>query len=131
MTGNRDRSSTVEILLLLVILAAGFAVRVYDLKDPPLDFHATRQLRSAILSRAFYYQDASNADLSLVSQSKTLAQLETYEPPIMEWLVSRVNNDWTGCFLDRAHFQRIFLVAGRALPVSHRTKTGIGMERPD
>ncbi|NMA11870.1 MAG: hypothetical protein GX933_01610 [Chloroflexi bacterium] len=91
MTGNRDRSSTVEILLLLVILAAGFAVRVYDLKDPPLDFHATRQLRSAILSRAFYYQDASNADLSLVSQSKTLAQLETYEPPIMEWLVSRVN----------------------------------------
>lgn len=92
MTINRrDRIRTVELILLLMILAAGFAVRIYDLKDPPLDFHATRQLRSAILSRAFFYQDAANADSALVSQSESLAQLETYEPPIMEWLVSRVN----------------------------------------
>ncbi len=91
MTIIKDRIRIAEIILLLVILAAGFAVRIYDLKDPPLDFHATRQLRSAILSRAFFYQDAADADTALVSQSKSLAQLETYEPPIMEWLVSRVN----------------------------------------
>jgi len=39
-----------------VIFILGFGIRLYDLTDPPLDFHATRQLFSAIISRGMYYQ---------------------------------------------------------------------------
>ena len=39
----------------LLILAAGLALRLFDLTDQPLDFHPTRQLRSAIIERGMYY----------------------------------------------------------------------------
>lgn len=41
---------------LLVILILGFAIRLYDLTDLPLDFHPTRQLLSALKARGMYYQ---------------------------------------------------------------------------
>lgn len=88
---SRNHSNAKILSLLLLILIAGFAVRLYDLKDPPLDFHATRQLRSAIITRAFYYNSLPGADPTLAERAGLLAQLETYEPPIMEWLVSRMN----------------------------------------
>ncbi|MCJ7702533.1 MAG: glycosyltransferase family 39 protein, partial [Anaerolineales bacterium] len=34
----------------------GLGIRLYDLTDPPLDFHSTRQLWSAIIARGIYYQ---------------------------------------------------------------------------
>ncbi len=43
-------------LSLFVILLLGFAIRMVDLTDPPLDFHSTRQLRSAIIARSLYYR---------------------------------------------------------------------------
>lgn len=41
---------------LLVILILGFAIRLYDLTDLPLDFHPTRQMLSALKARGMYYQ---------------------------------------------------------------------------
>lgn len=82
--------SLINLLVILLILA-GFAIRLYDLKDPPLDFHASRQLRSAIISRAFFYQATGDEGSLLSEQAETLSQLERYEPPIMEWLVSRMD----------------------------------------
>ena len=43
-------------ILVLVCLLAGLAVRLLDLTDPPLDFHPTRQLHSALIARGMYYQ---------------------------------------------------------------------------
>ncbi len=49
-------SRTAWIGSLLVILILGFAIRLYDLTDLPLDFHPTRQLLSALKARGMYYQ---------------------------------------------------------------------------
>ncbi|MCD6356555.1 MAG: glycosyltransferase family 39 protein [Anaerolineaceae bacterium] len=40
----------------LLALIVGISVRLYDIDDPPLDFHPTRQLHSAIIARGMYYQ---------------------------------------------------------------------------
>ena len=74
-------------ILLGLVFLLGFAIRVYDLKDPPLDFHPTRQLRSALISRAVYYQLDPTVDPDTRSLAKQLASLEVYEPPILESVV--------------------------------------------
>lgn len=74
-------------LVLVVVFGLGLAIRLYHASTPPLDFHATRQLRSAILARSVYYQLDQNADPVLRQQALDLAGLEIYEPPILETLV--------------------------------------------
>jgi len=39
-----------------VLLFAGLGIRLYDLTDPPLDFHSTRQMLSLSKARGMYYQ---------------------------------------------------------------------------
>ena len=73
--------------IFLIIFMLGGAIRLYDIKDPPLDFHLARQLRSAVITRAAYYQMDTSLDPQLRQQAQTLAQLEVYEPPILEQLV--------------------------------------------
>ncbi len=76
-----------QAVLALVVLL-GFAILQYELKDPPLDFHPTRQLRSAILARAVFYRLSPSADSLLRQRAAELAgSLEAYEPPIFEALV--------------------------------------------
>ncbi len=76
-------------LLLALIFLAGFGIRIYDLTDPPLDFHPTRQLRSAILARSFYYQMDAGADPALRELAVRMGNsLEVYEPPILEGLAA-------------------------------------------
>lgn len=48
-------------LLVGLIFAAGLALRLYDLNDPPLDFHPTRQLHSALIARGMYYENLPQA----------------------------------------------------------------------
>ena len=74
-------------LVIILIFATGFGIRLYDLMDPPLDFHLIRQLRSAIIARSVYYQMEPNIPADLVKQASDLASLEIYEPPIFENLV--------------------------------------------
>jgi uncharacterized membrane protein len=75
---------------LLVIFVAAFAIRLYDLNDPPLDFHPTRQLLSAIKARALYYRTKPEG-IPLerietgIRQAKLKAQIE---PVILEHLVA-------------------------------------------
>jgi 4-amino-4-deoxy-L-arabinose transferase-like glycosyltransferase len=76
-----------QFAILFLVLAAGFCIRIVDLKDPPLDFHAARQLRSAIISRSFYYQLDLQNDPVLRQKAVQLGQLEVYEPPMLEALV--------------------------------------------
>ena len=74
-------------LFLILVFLAGFAIRVYDLQDPPLDFHAVRQLRSALISRSVYYQLDKTLDPDLRQKALVTASLEEYEPPIFEQIV--------------------------------------------
>ncbi len=83
------RSFQMALLALVVLL--GFGIRVFDLTDPPLDFHPTRQLRSAILARSFYYQWNPAADPALREKAVAMGNsLEVYEPPILEALTAGV-----------------------------------------
>jgi hypothetical protein len=74
---------------LVLLFALGLGIRLYDLTDPPLDFHPTRQLGSAVIARGMYYQD-----LDTVSEDeRTLAvsmwrKREVYEPQILERVVA-------------------------------------------
>jgi 4-amino-4-deoxy-L-arabinose transferase-like glycosyltransferase len=49
-------SRVIRTTALILLLALGFAIRLYDLTDLPLDFHPTRQLFSALKARGMYYQ---------------------------------------------------------------------------
>lgn len=75
--------------LLAALLLLGLALRLYDLTDQPLDFHATRQLRDAIIARSLYYQMSGNTETEsyrlAVSFEKSTGQ---YEPPLLETLVA-------------------------------------------
>jgi len=75
------------ILGFLFLLAAG--VRLYRSADPPLNFHATRQYRSLIIARDFYFDHAA----SVPEWKKEVAQCSrqqqgVLEPPIMEFVVA-------------------------------------------
>jgi len=76
-------------LLLILLLGLGFAIRVYDLTDLPLDFHPTRQLLSLIKARGMYYQGRSDVpELQrqfAVQQWKSKAEIE---PEIVERLTA-------------------------------------------
>lgn len=49
-------------IVLIILYGLGFAIRMVDLTDPPLDFHPTRQLRSAIIARSMYYRSLPEED---------------------------------------------------------------------
>jgi hypothetical protein len=76
-------------LALLFTFALGLGIRLYDLTDPPFDFHATRQFRSAVIARGMYY-----ARLEAIVGERREAAIQQWqdeqqlEPPLLEWLVS-------------------------------------------
>jgi len=112
------RSDLLKILALVALLAIGFGLRMYDLTDQPIDFHPTRQLRSAIIARGMYYEMLPTADpvdreLAMSFWSST----GQYEPPILEKLVAYtyrlVGNEYL--WIARIYNSIIWLIAGLAL----------------
>ncbi len=76
-------------LIATLLFAVGLVIRLYDLSDLPLDFHATRQLHSILMARGMYYQNLETApqwqrDLA-VRQWKAEGLIE---PPVMERLTA-------------------------------------------
>jgi hypothetical protein len=76
-------------ILAACLLLGGLAVRLYDLTDPPLDFHPTRQLHSLIMARGMFYQEdpAIPADLRQLAVTQWKAE-GIIEPPFLEHLVA-------------------------------------------
>ncbi len=75
--------------LVVIILAVGVGIRVFDLTDVPLDFHGTRQLHSALIARGIYYQD--NPAVPQWQRDMAVAQWHgegLIEPQIFETLVA-------------------------------------------
>jgi hypothetical protein len=74
---------------LLIIIGAGLGIRILDLTDPPLDFHAWRQLRAAIITRGKYYSMDTSADPNIRLNAMELgAGHGRLEPEIFETLVA-------------------------------------------
>jgi hypothetical protein len=83
------RVFSLEGLFLFGLLFLGLGLRMINLTDPQLDFHPTRQLRSAIIARGMYYQNLPAADPQLRQAAMQIrATMEVYEPPILEQLVA-------------------------------------------
>jgi hypothetical protein len=74
--------------MVLGFMALGSFLRLVDLTDPPLDFHAWRQLRSANIARGLYYQMDRDANPALRERAIQLGKLEPLEPPLFERLVA-------------------------------------------
>ncbi len=76
-------------LSVLLLLCLGLGLRLYDLTDQPIDFHPTRQLRSAIIARGMYYKMQSGLDPELRQQAiAAWNSTGQYEPSILEYLVA-------------------------------------------
>ena len=76
---------------LIVIFVLGFGIRLYDLTDPPLDFHATRQLRSLLMARGLYHKWVDDPTVDEWKQQIAIDQWEGHqiiEPPIFEILTA-------------------------------------------
>lgn len=74
--------------LLCLLLASAFCVRLYGIGQPPLEFEPTRQYRSAIIARGYYFGNTDSVpggrrEIALIN--KEAEGLE--EPPITELIV--------------------------------------------
>ena len=74
---------------LVLLLLAGLGIRMYDLTDPPLDFHSTRQMLSFHKARGMYYEFRTDANPEkrafAIQQWKYGAAVE---PEILERIVA-------------------------------------------
>jgi hypothetical protein len=78
-----------QIAALVLLLALGLGIRLYDLTDLPLDFHPTRQLLSALKARGMYYEALT--DIPAEQRSFAIQQWKiraAIEPEIVERLVA-------------------------------------------
>jgi hypothetical protein len=79
------------ILIVLVagIVILGLGLRLFDLTDQPIDFHATRQLRNAVVARSIYYHLLPTADEETRQMAVAFANSTgQYEPPFLESIVA-------------------------------------------
>jgi Dolichyl-phosphate-mannose-protein mannosyltransferase len=75
--------------VIAALFLAALSIRLYQIDAPPLDFHPTRQYRSLIIARGFYF----NGLTSIPAWERQVAHFSqqkqgVLEPPIMEFLVS-------------------------------------------
>jgi len=86
---NEAVYATLYKLLILAIFAAGIGIRLYDLTDPPLDFHPARQIHSALMARGIYAKMGGTVPEQQQSQMIIMGITEgIIEPPINEYLVA-------------------------------------------
>lgn len=103
---------------LLLVFAAGLGIRLYDLTDPPLDFHPTRQLRSAVIARGMYF--ASLPETGDPHRTIAIAQWQQeslIEPPILERIAAglyRLTGS-EGLWVPRALSAVFWLLGGAAV----------------
>lgn len=86
---NNRKSNLIYWSLVIVLLAFGLGIRLYDITDPPFDYHTTRQFRGAVIARGMYYQMLPEADPELRSQAIDYwNSVSEYEPQILERLTA-------------------------------------------
>ena len=85
-------NKSLKFILIIFIFIAGFALRMVDFDDPPLDFHPARQMHSALMARGFYLKDGGYLEDRSAEYNRdamVLGTLEAWiEPPIYEKLTA-------------------------------------------
>lgn len=72
-----------------LLLVAALGIRAYRLTDLPMDFHAARQYRSAIIARSYYFKTADSVPEWRKKVAEEAARRQgLLEPPVMEWLTA-------------------------------------------
>ncbi|HVN74897.1 MAG TPA: glycosyltransferase family 39 protein [Thermoanaerobaculaceae bacterium] len=74
-----------RLLAVCLVFAAGTAVRLYRIGDPPFDFHPTRQYRSALLARWYYLENAPGVPAWRREVAEINAR-ERYEFPLLQYV---------------------------------------------
>ena len=108
----------VLLITLGLLFAFGLGIRLYDLTDLPLDFHPTRQLRSAVIARGMYYQNLDTVSDEIRDIAVRLwKQNHVYEPPILERIVATTYHILGGEYLwvSRIYTSLFWLMGGVAL----------------
>jgi len=75
----------IHLLIVSILLIVAFGMRAYCINEPPLDFHATRQYRSAIIARGYFFEMSQSIpdwerEVAIVNRNAE----GVLEPPIME-----------------------------------------------
>jgi hypothetical protein len=122
-------SKVLYLVLVLVLFAAGMAIRLFDLQDAPLDFHSTRQLHSALMVRGMYYSIASEANFPEAQRQLAIRQWQLeglVEPPLLEWLVALTYRFAGGVYLWIARLYAIlfWMLAGIGILLIAREVVG-------
>jgi len=82
-------TSAITIAIVASVSLIGLMIRLYDLTDPPLDFHETRQLGSAVIARGMYYSYLSpDIGIERTRAIELWDSAPVYEPPILERIVA-------------------------------------------
>jgi hypothetical protein len=83
------RSRLALIVTLVALFGLGLGLRLFDVTDPPLDFHPTRQVLAALKARGMYLQDVGGVPdwqrKMAIQQWKTKSEVE---PEVFERLVA-------------------------------------------
>lgn len=100
------------------LFALGLGIRLYDLTDPPVDFHPTRQLRSALIARGRYYQNLPAAPAEKRAAAVSQWRLQgTIEPEIIESLTAATYRLAGGeyVWIARIYSSLFWILSGAAL----------------
>jgi 4-amino-4-deoxy-L-arabinose transferase-like glycosyltransferase len=75
-----------KVPILAFLFLSALAVRLYNFDEYPMDFHPTRQYRSALIARAFFIGSSPSVaewERELVEANR--GDVGILEPPIVEW----------------------------------------------
>jgi hypothetical protein len=78
-----------QIALVLLVFGTGIMIRLFDLTDPPMDFHPARQYHSAVIARGIYTRWGGEYPEEQAALNRAQETSEArIEPPIFEYLVA-------------------------------------------
>src|SRR5512136_2820269 len=106
-----------RIVIIAAIFLVGIGIRIYDLDNPPFDFHPTRQFFTAIVARGEYYQNLTTAPQWMRDRAVSHWKAEETDFPTIDLLAA-----WTyrligreDLFFPRLYSAIFWLIGGLAL----------------
>jgi hypothetical protein len=89
VTDSFGRRPLTRFAMIATLFVAAFAVRLYRINQPLLDFHPIRQYRTAILARAYYYEGAESIpEWKKEVSAHQKQRIPLLEPPVAELITS-------------------------------------------
>ena len=111
------RKNIWRIAVIVFLFVAALGIRVYDLNNPPFDFHPTRQFFTAIVARGEYYQNLTSVPQWMQDRAVGHWKAEETDFPTVDLLAA-----WTyrligheNLFFPRLYSVLFWLVGGLAL----------------